>query len=106
MAVGLLFNNAKYSFISPYTEEESIASKGCLFSFSLFAVTQLYWVFSKDLLFPHKARGSADSCKEVIRWMLLGMVSSHSQGRAPPVLWGSSLTTCSLRIFSDDSLAG
>lgn len=82
MAVGLLFNNAKYSSMAPYTEEESTASKGCLFSFSLFAVIQLYWVFSKDLLFPHKACSSADSCKEMIHWRLLGMVSSHSQRRA------------------------
>lgn len=48
MALGLLFNNAKYSFMIAYTEEESIASKGCLFSFSLFAVIQLYWFFSQQ----------------------------------------------------------
>lgn len=70
MAVGLLFNNAKYSFMTPYTEEENIASKGCLFAFSLFAVIQPYWVFSKDLLLPHKTRGNVDSCKEIVCWRL------------------------------------
>lgn len=61
MAVGLLFNNAKFTLMTPYTEEENVASKGCLFPFSLFAVIQLYWFFSKDLLLPHKARGDVNS---------------------------------------------
>lgn len=58
MAVGLLFNNAKYSFMIAYIEEESIASKGCLFSFSLFAVIQLYWFVPSNPLMPHKTRGN------------------------------------------------
>lgn len=54
MAVDLMFNNAKYSFMTAYTEEENIASKSCLISFSLFAAIQLYWFSSKDLLLSHK----------------------------------------------------
>lgn len=73
--------------MTPYTEEENLASKGYLFSFSLFAVIQLYWVFSKDLLLPHKTRGNVSSCKDIISWRLLWVVSSLILNVEHNLLW-------------------